>query len=182
MNRKLILYIAMSLDGYIAKKDDDIDFLSIVETENEDYGYSNFLKNIDTVIWGRKTFDKVLSFGGGVPHKDKKVYVISTTRKGEKEHAEYVENVIELVESLKRQEGKDIYCDGGAEIVYELLKHGLFDRIIVNIIPHLLGDGIRLFKENNIEQELKQVNCINFPSGLVQIWYDVKNNNQENGK
>lgn len=182
MNRKLILYIAMSLDGYIAKKDDNIDFLSIVETENEDYGYSDFLKNIDTVIWGRKTFDKVLSFGSGVPHKDKKVYVISTTQKGKKEHAEYVENVIELVKSLKRQNGKDIYCDGGAEIVYELLKHSLFDRIIVSIIPHFLGDGIRLFKENNIEQELKQVNCINFPSGLVQIWYDVKNNNQENEK
>lgn len=174
MNRNLVLYIAMTLDGYIAKKDDNIDFLSLVEMEGEDYGYVDFLKNIDTVIWGRRTFDKVLSFGNGVPHKDKKVFVVSTTRKGKEEHAEYVENVTELVNSLKLQKGKNVYCDGGAEIVYELLKHSLFDRIIISIIPHLLGDGIRLFKSGNIEQKLKLVNCINYPSGLVQIWYDIK--------
>lgn len=121
MNRKLILYIAMSLDGYIAKKDGNIDFLSIVETPNEDFGYSDFLQNIDTVIWGRKTFDKVLSFGNGVPHKDKKVYVISKSKQGTIEHAEYASNAVELIKTLKHQTGKDIYCDGGAEIVYELL-------------------------------------------------------------
>lgn len=79
-----------------------------------------FLQNIDTVIWGRKTFDKVLSFGNGVPHKDKKVFVISKNRKGKEGHAEYSDNVVDLVKSLKQQTGKDIYCDGGAEIVYEL--------------------------------------------------------------
>ena len=63
MNRKVILYIAMSLDGYIAKHDDNIDFLSIVETPGEDFGYHDFLQNIDTVIWGRRTYDKVKSFG-----------------------------------------------------------------------------------------------------------------------
>ncbi|MDD4453556.1 MAG: dihydrofolate reductase, partial [Proteiniphilum sp.] len=63
MSRKLILYIAMSLDGFIAKKDDNIDFLSMVEIPSEDYGYADFLQSIDTVIWGRRTFDKVLSFG-----------------------------------------------------------------------------------------------------------------------
>ena len=175
MNRKLILYIAISLDGYIAKKDDNIDFLSIVETANEDFGYSEFLQNIDTVIWGRKTFDKVLSFGSGVPHKDKKVFVISSTRTGKEEHAEYFNNVVDLVKSLKHQKGKDIYCDGGAEIVYELLNHRLFDRIIVSVIPHLLGDGIRLFKDKNVEQQLTFKRSISYPSGLVQLWYETKN-------
>jgi dihydrofolate reductase len=169
-----MLYIAMSLDGYIAKKDDNIDFLSVVETPDEDYGYADYLQNIDTVIWGRKTFDKVLSFGGGVPHKDKKVYVISTTRKGNEEHATYAGDVVELVRTLKEQEGKDIYCDGGAEIVYELLKSRLFDRVIVSVIPHLLGDGVRLFKDNNIEQALKFKRSVTCPSGLVQLWYDIK--------
>lgn len=173
MNRKLILYIAMSLDGYIAKKDNSIDFLSIVETSNEDFGYSDFLQNIDTVIWGRKTFDKVLSFGNGVPHKDKKVYVISKSKQGTIEHVEYTSNVVELVKTLKHQKGKDIYCDGGAEVVYELLSHRLFDRVIVNLIPHLLGDGIKLFKENNLEQRLRFKRSISYPSGLVQLWYDV---------
>jgi dihydrofolate reductase len=174
MDRKLILYIAMSLDGYIAKKDDNIDFLSIVETLNEDFGYSDFLQNIDTVIWGRKTFDKVLSFGNGVPHKDKKVYVISTIKKGKEDHVEYSNNVIDLIKSLKRNEGKDIYCDGGAEVVFELLNNHLFDRIIVSVIPHLLGDGIRLFKDKNIEQHLQFKRSISYPSGLVQLWYDIK--------
>ena len=173
MGKKLILYIAMSLDGYIAKKDDNIDFLSIVETTNEDFGYSDFLQNIDTVIWGRKTFNKVLSFGNGVPHKDKKVYVISKSKQGTIEHAEYASNAVELVKTLKHQTGKDIYCDGGAEIVYELLSHRLFDRVIVSVIPHLLGDGIKLFKENNLEQRLRFKRSISYPSGLVQLWYDV---------
>lgn len=172
----------MSLDGYIAKRDDNIDFLSIVESPNEDFGYSEFLQNIDTVIWGRKTFDKVLSFGNGVPHKDKKVYVISATKKGKEEHAEFSNNVVDLVKSLKQKKGKDIYCDGGAEVVYELLNHQLFDRLIVSVIPHILGDGIRLFKDNNIEQHLHFKRSISYPSGLVQLWYDIKTNNKENGK
>lgn len=69
MKRKVILFIAMSLDGYIAKEDGNIDFLSIVDTPEEDFGYNSFLQNIDTVIWGRKTFDKVLSFGHNIPYK-----------------------------------------------------------------------------------------------------------------
>jgi dihydrofolate reductase len=164
----------MSLDGFIAKKDDNIDFLSIVETVNEDFGYSDFLKGIDTVIWGRKTFDKVLSFGNGVPHKNKNVYVISRTKQGNEEHAVYSNNLVQLVNALKQDEGKDIYCDGGAEIIFELLNSRLFDRIIVNIIPHLLGDGIRLFKGLNIEQHLQFKRSVTYPSGLVQLWYDVK--------
>lgn len=172
----------MSLDGYIAKKDDNIDFLSIVVSANEDFGYADFLKNIDTVIWGRKTFDKVLSFGKGVPHKDKKVYVISRTKKSNEEHVEYSNNLVGLVSTLKESDGQDIYCDGGAEIVFELLNNRLIDRIIVNIIPHLLGDGIRLFKENNIEQQLQFKRSVSYPSGLIQLWYDVKTSNEENGK
>jgi dihydrofolate reductase len=78
------------------------------------------------------------------------------------------------VKELKQQEGKDIYCDGGAEIVFELLNAKLFDRIIISIIPHLLGEGIRLFKDNNIEQNLQFKRSSSYPSGLVQLWYDVK--------
>lgn len=174
MSRKLILYIGMSLDGFIAKKDDNIDFLSIVSTANEDFGYAKFLDTIDTVIWGRKTFDKVLSFGNGVPHKNKKVFVISRTRKGTVSHAQYHSNLIELVNSLKSKQGKDIYCDGGGEIVFELLQHRLFDQLVINIIPHLLGDGIRLFGDGNIEQAIQHLDTKIFPSGLVQLHYSIK--------
>ncbi|MES2477508.1 MAG: dihydrofolate reductase family protein [Bacteroidota bacterium] len=173
MQRKLYLYIAMSLDGYIAKKDDNIDFLSIVERPGEDYGFQDYLSNIDTIIWGRKTFDKVLSFGEGVPHKDKAIYVISKTKKGKKGHAIYNKDVVALVKKLQKQEGKNIYCDGGSEIVFELIKNKMFDRVIVSVIPHLLGGGVRLFKEGIPEQNLQLKQSIAYSSGLVQLWYDV---------
>lgn len=163
----------MSLDGFIAKKDDSLDFLSMVETPNEDYGYAEFTNTIDTVIWGRKTFDKVRSFGPDIPHGDKKVYVISKSKEGIDGHVEYSNDIVDLVKKLKSEEGKDIYCDGGAEIVTLLLRSALFDRIIVSVIPHILGDGIRLFKENNLEQNLSLKRCVSYPSGLVQLCYDM---------
>lgn len=173
MPRKLILYIAMSLDGYIAKKDDNIDFLSKVDVPGEDYGYYGFLSNIDTVIWGRRTYEVALGFGMGLPHQDKKVYVVSKTRTGTEGHVTFHPDLIGLVQQLKSEEGKDIYCDGGAQVVFELLQQKLFDRIIISIIPHLVGDGIRLFPEGFPEQNLKLKQSTSFPSGLVQMWYDV---------
>ena len=163
----------MSLDGFIAKKDDSLDFLSMVDVPNEDYGYAEFTNTIDTVIWGRKTFDKVKSFGLDIPHADKKVYVISKSKQGIDGHVEYSNDVVDLVKKLKSEEGKDIYCDGGAEIVTLLLNSALFDRIIISVIPHILGDGIRLFKENNLEQKLSLKKSVSYPSGLVQLCYDV---------
>lgn len=163
----------MSLDGFIAKKDDNLDFLSLVEKPNEDYGYAEFTNTIDTVIWGRKTFDKVKSFGLDIPHADKKVYVISKSKQGIDGHVEYSNDVVDLVKKLKSEEGKDIYCDGGAEIVTLLLNSELFDRIIISVIPHILGDGIRLFKENNLAQKLSLKKSVSYPSGLVQLCYDV---------
>ena len=130
MARKVILYIAMSLDGYIAKHDDNIDFLSAVEAKDEDYGHADFLHNIDTVIWGRRTLDKVLSFGEGVPYKDKLVYVISKRRTGKEEHAVYTDDLVGLIQELKSNPGRDIYCDGGGEIVFELLQQRLLDMVI----------------------------------------------------
>ena len=172
MERKVILYIAMSLDGYIAKNDDNIDFLSIVETPNEDFGYADFLKNIDTVIWGRRTFDKVLTLGTELPHKDKNVFVVSRTRQGKHEHVTYHDDVVKLVSELKQADGSNIYCDGGSEIIRELLQHALVDQLTISIIPHLLGDGIRLFRDGRPEQNLKLKRSIAYPCGLVQVWYD----------
>ncbi|MEJ5964233.1 dihydrofolate reductase family protein [Pedobacter immunditicola] len=173
MGRKVILYIAMSLDGYIAKKDDNFDFLKIVDRPNEDFGYGEFLETIDTVIWGRRTFDIVLAMGNGILHQNKAVFVISKSRTGTEGHAVYKDNPLELINDLRKQEGKDIYCDGGSELVDFLFKHQLVNRVIVSVIPHLLGDGIRLFKNGRPEQYLSYKRSISYPSGLVQLWYDV---------
>ena len=169
----------MSLDGYIAKDDGNIDFLSLAETPETDYGFADFLNNIDTIIWGRKTFDKVLSMVGEVPHKNKQIYLISRSRKGTHEHAVYHNNVVELVKKLKQEEGMHIYCDGGSEIIAELMKHSLVDRIIVSIIPYLLGGGIPLFRVGIPEKTLKFIQCITYSSSLVQLWYDVRETTQD---
>ncbi|MDF9800998.1 dihydrofolate reductase [Catalinimonas alkaloidigena] len=180
MDRQLILYIAMSLDGYIAKDDDNIDFLFIVEWPGEDYGYAAFQQQVDTLIWGRKTYDKMLSFGIEFPHKDKRCIVLSRTKKGSDENVEFFSGDLKaLITELKQEEGKNIYCDGGGELVYALLKDALIDKMIISIIPHLLGSGVRLFKDGRPEQHLKFTHSATYPSGLVQLWYEKHDKQDE---
>ena len=103
MNRKLILYIACSLDGYIAKSDNDLSFLKKVQMENEDYGYNEFVSTTDTIIIGRKTIDWVINQGFSYPHKDKKVYIITRTQKPDQGNITfYTDDIKELVTGLKK--------------------------------------------------------------------------------
>ena len=172
MNRNLVLYIAMSLDGYIAKKDDDLGFLSMVEKEGEDYGYGDFINTVDAVIVGRKTYDKVLSMGFDFPHADKDAYIITRTPRPTIGNVKfYSGDLKELVYQLKSQKGKNIFCDGGAEIANELLREDLIDELIISVIPILLGDGIRLFKDGRPEKALELVSVNSFEKGLVQVRY-----------
>ena len=83
-----------------------------------------------------------LSFGGDFHHKDKKVWVLSNSRTGKDENVEYFNDLAALIKKLKKEKGKDIYCDGGGDLVLELLKHSFIDRVVVSVIPHLLGSGI----------------------------------------
>ena len=170
--RKVILYIAMSLDGYIAKSDDNIDFLSTVEEEGEDYGYADFIKDIDTVILGRKTYDKVLSFNIPFPHADKNTYIITRQSKpAEGNITFYNGDLTQLITDLKNAEGKDIFIDGGATLVHAMLKEQLIDEFIISVIPHFLGGGISLFKNGRPEQQLQLVQLKRFKKGLVQLHY-----------
>lgn len=172
MSRKVILYIATSLDGYIAKPNDDLGFLSIVEQEGQDYGYADFIKTVDTVIVGRKTYDKVLSMGFEFPHADKDAYIITRTSKPNIGSVKfYTGELKSLVERLKAEPGKNIYCDGGAEIVQELLKDNLIDEFIISVIPILVGNGTKLFKDGRPEQKLELVSVKAFEKGLVQVHY-----------
>jgi dihydrofolate reductase len=171
IERKLISYVAMSLDGFIAKPDGDISFLSMVEKEGEDYGYAEFIKTIDTIIVGRKTYDKILSIGFEYP-TDKDVFIVS--RNVKKEHGRiktYSGSLIYLVADLRKTSGGNIFCDGGSEIINELLKDNLIDEFIISIIPAILGEGISLFKEKRPELKLKLINCQKFDTGLVQLHY-----------
>ena len=112
MERKVILYIAMSLDGYIATKDDGLEFLSIVEEAGEDYSYNDFVNTVDSVIIGRKTYDKVLSMGYKYPHANKELFVITRKqRAAEGKVSFYSDDLKTLVTELKKRDGKNIYID-----------------------------------------------------------------------
>jgi len=175
--RKLSLFIATSLDGYIAKPNDDLNFLKLVEKEGEDYGYTEFTDTVDTIIIGRKTYDYVIR-EIGIGHYDngqRDVYVITRTERPQNGRTIfYSGNIAELVKQLKSQKGKNIYCDGGAEVINELLKHDLIDEFAISIIPILLGSGKRLFEDGRPEQILEFVEVKTFDTGLTQLHYRRK--------
>ena len=172
--RKISLFIATSLDGYIAKPNDDLSFLKLVEKEGEDYGYAAFTDTIDTLIIGRRTYDYVLKEIGSSHYDNGKrdVYVITRTERPQVgKTIFYTGNITELIKRLKSEKGKNIYCDGGAEIINELLKYDLIDELIISVVPVLLGKGTRLFKDGRPEQILEFTEAKTFDTGLVQLHY-----------
>lgn len=173
--RKVILYIATSVDGYIAKSDGDISFLSAMEKEGEDYGYNKFLDSVDTVILGRKTFDKVQSMGIEKPYGDRKIFILSRKSRSNSAQITYCSgNLSELIFNLKKEDGRNIYCDGGAETVYSLLASDLIDEMIISVIPVMLGEGIRLFGQIIPEKKLYLITGKVFDKGLVQLHYSCR--------
>ncbi|MBX7155758.1 MAG: dihydrofolate reductase family protein [Bacteriodetes bacterium] len=172
--RKVVVYIATSADGFIAKPDNDLSFLEIVQREGEDYGYASFMNTIDTILMGRKTYDWVLGAVGSNPHAHLDTYVLTRTPKPDYGKTRfYTRSIPNLIANLKAQPGKNIFCDGGAEIVHELLSHNLIDEFIVSVVPVFVGNGIPLFKSGRPEQRLTVLSVTKFESGLVQIHYSV---------
>ncbi|MFP4521475.1 MAG: dihydrofolate reductase family protein [Fibrobacterota bacterium] len=174
-DRKAILYISCSLDGYIAKPGDDLGFLNMVRKEGEDYGYNEFIRTVDTVIAGRRTYDWVLEQGYEFPHKKERTYIITSHEQPEKDNLTFFGGDLkELVRKLKEQDGKNIFCVGGAEIVNQLLAGKSLDEIIISFIPVLVGNGTRLFEDERPEQKLELLSTRTFDSGLVQLRYKMK--------
>lgn len=175
--RKLTLFIACSLDGYIAKYNDDLSFLKLVEKEGEDYGYAAFVEQVDTLLLGRKTYDYVVNTIGAEHYDngERAIYVVTRQNKAATGRTTFYNgNLKTLIEEIRSKEGKNIYCDGGAELIHALLQEDLIDEITVSIIPILLGDGIRLFKDGRPEQLLEFISAKTFDTGLVQLHYRRK--------
>ncbi|MBL7805803.1 MAG: dihydrofolate reductase [Saprospiraceae bacterium] len=171
-DRKLFLFIACSIDGYIARPDGDISWLSRVEAPGEDYGYARFMDQVDTVVLGRKTYDKVLEMGVEMPYTGKSVYVLTRQHRVPEGNVRFVNQPVDrLLDDIRSQPGKHIYCDGGAELVRQFLAFGLVDEMIISIIPVLLGDGIRLFQTGTMESGWELLDTKSFASGLVQLHY-----------
>lgn len=170
--RKIVLYIATSLDGYIARKDGSVDWLPPLD--DQDYGYSEFLATVDTVVMGRTTYEQLPELGG-YPYEGKKGYVFSTARKGRDANVEFVSGPAkEFAERLRSENGSDIWLVGGAELVDSFLSAGLIDRYIISVVPVILGEGIPLFFPDGRERILRLVGSRSFPSGLVQSTYEPR--------
>lgn len=170
--RKLFIFIAMSLDGYIAGPDGDISFLPPIDMEGEDYGYTSFIKKVDTVVLGRKTWDKILSMDVDIPYGERTVYVLTHTPQAQKSNIQYYSGSLkDLIADLKSKQGNHIYCDGGADTIHQLLSDDLIDEMIISIIPVLLGEGIALFKGGLQEIKLALKSVSAYENGLVKLHY-----------
>ena len=164
---KIILYLATSADGFIARKNGSVDWLSEFSNSAEDYGYKEFLDSVGTVVLGNTTYKEFKA-----PYEGKKCIVFSRKNKGKKENITYVNTgVKEFVQSLEDDE--NIWLVGGADIAKEFLKNNLVDEYIVTIIPTMLGEGIPLFGENYGEHKLKLLNVKSFDCGVVQLHYQL---------
>lgn len=168
--RRLILYIAQSLDGKIARLNGDVDWLDQFNAvENEDYGYAAFLETVDTTLMGNRTYEKVLTFGIDFPYADKENYVF--TRQKGKQDTEYVkfigDDIAAFVAGIKQEEGKNIWLIGGSEINTVLFNAGLIDELRLFTMPVTLGEGIPLFAEGVTEKSLKLVEVSTYAVGII---------------
>ena len=168
--RKAILYIACSLDGYIAAPGDDLSFLDNADACG-DMGYPEFIQTVDTVILGRRTFDWVLTKVPEWPHKEETYVITRTPRPSQGNVHFHTGGPRELVADLKTKEGGNLFIDGGGQVVQELLKGKLIDEIMLFQIPTLLGDGIRLFDGGRPQQELELLASKAYPCGVVMTHY-----------
>jgi dihydrofolate reductase len=169
--RKIILYIATSLDGFIAREDGNIDWLTgFSSPEGEDYGYKDFLAGIDTTLLGYNTYQQTLTFEGGFPYPEHRNYVFSRSNHEETSFVRFVKKDISaFISELKAEAGKNIWLIGGGALNGYFMKNGLIDSIILSIIPVILGSGIKLFGEYEGTVPLTDISTRQYPNGVVQI-------------
>jgi len=179
---KVTVYIATSLDGFIARPDGAIDWLPQGGDDGggdgggEDYGYKTFMATVDALVMGRHTYEKVLTFGGW-PYGSKPVVVLSSKPVPiAPDITATVEAMsgtpAEVVERLAARGYRHLYLDGG-QTIQRFLATGLVDRLIVTRIPVLIGEGIPLFGRVPRDVPLRHVQTRSFPSGLVQSEYEI---------
>lgn len=172
---KISVYIASSLDGFIARKDGSLDWLDRVGGfGEEDYGFKEFLNSVDAVILGRNTYDVAAKAPEEVwPYGEKRLIVLSSKLRSAKNFAEIFHgDVQELARKLRAEGISHVWIDGG-ETISQFLQVGLVDSIIISIIPVLLGSGVPLFRTIEKELSCRLRSAKPYPSGLVQVQYDL---------
>jgi len=178
MNGQNLVFIARSLDGYIAGKHGELDWLNAIPNpEKSDMGYVKFMEGVDALVMGRNTFETVCGFEGEWPYT-KPIFVMSRTLDAipeqYKEKAALVHGTIpEIVEKINKKGYKNLYIDGGVTI-QNFLKEDLIDELIITTIPILLGGGIPLFHELPKSLDFELLSSEVFLSQIVQSRYRRK--------
>lgn len=169
------MFIATTLDGYIATNEDSLEWLFEVEGEG-DNGYSEFYEKVDTVVMGRRTYDWLMEQDlEEFPYIKKECYVFSRSLAGQKnEYVTYVDDDANaFVEQLRQKDGKNIWIVGGGALLEDFLQHKLIDELYITVAPVLLGGGIPLFQGEYGQQKLKLLGTRTF-NQFVELHYEVK--------
>jgi dihydrofolate reductase len=171
MSKKIILFIASSLDGFIAKKNGDVSWLFT----DQDYGFTKFMHSVDSAVMGRKTYDFAAQYSNP-PFVKIKNFIVTKNSKLRKSSSD---NLIfcsldEAIKFVKTDKGKkSVFLVGGTGLIAEFINRKLLTEIRVFIHPVLLGDGIPLFKGIRKEVNLKFAESKSFSSGLLEVRYRV---------
>jgi dihydrofolate reductase len=181
--RKIVVYIATSADGYIARSDGDVEWLNR-RPDTVDYGMQAFYRSVDTILMGRKTYDWALAYQkktrmkGSVFDTRFANYVFS--HKPPKKIAPGVEFVSEAVKAFVRRmrttPGKNIWMMGGGELIASFLDAGEIDEFNIAMIPTLIGEGIPLIAPRHRDIELHLLSAKKYPDGVVGLRYEVLKN------
>lgn len=174
---QISVYIATSLDGYIARSNGDIDWLPPINPDGEDYGYGAFIRTIDRIVMGRKSFEKVQCFDPW-PYEGTPVTVLSQTLRTVPAHLSDQVSLSDaspetLTAQLASKGAKRIYVDGG-QTIQAFLRAGLITDVTITTIPVLIGSGISLFGDLTHDVHLTHLTTQAFKDGLVQSSYAVR--------
>ena len=171
--RKIILQVAVSLDGFIEGPKGEYDWCFT----DQDYGFSAFMQRVDTTFMGRKSYEMMLKVAEQQPEfalPKIKEYVFSTTLDEVKEGAILIKSdVKKQVLEIKQQKGKDIWLFGGAGLTTSLLNLGLVDEVVLAVHPILLGGGKPLFRELNDRMHLTLIDSQSYSTGLILLTYQL---------
>ncbi len=171
--KKIILYIAASLDGKIAESDGGTEWLSDYPiTEEMNYGYREFFASIDTILMGGRSWREMSNMDAMGAYADKAVYVVSHHDWGEKGNIRFItENIIEHISALRNEQGKDIWLFGGGELISMLLDANLVDEIQISYIPVILGKGISLFPLQSSRSQWVLKSNVSHANGILSVHY-----------
>lgn len=173
--KKISLFIAMSLDGYIADRDGGVNWLTGQGNEEDNIdSYSEFVKEIDTVIMGWNTYHQIvaeLSPDEWI-YSDFTTYVVTHNPEKSSAKIHFInESPVELVKKLRNETGKGIWICGGANIIQQLMEEDIIDCYYITIIPTILGDGIRLFEKADHEKKLRLIRTQSY-NGITDLVYE----------